>query len=197
MTAFPVGPYTLQIPMIWSELSHDLEVNCDVLGSPAAGADPSSVNLRTRNGDGAPLDDCANAFWDKVRPLFHLATLASTYTLWKRNTDNTDRVFVSGGTLTNLNGANIGAPNTPASQATLTWRSAGGHYMKLIFLEGVFSGSSRIPIASSTDPNVTALNGYITSGLNFVTARDRSFPVTPMNISYGQNEKVFQRRYRS
>lgn len=195
MAQHKAGPYTLTYPMIFNGLTHDLEVNCDVIGTAETGDAPDDVTLRTRSGVGADLDASANAFWGVVRGFFNGLTLCSTYNLWKRNENNDDRLFISGGTLTNPNGSNPTA-NTAAGQIILTWRTGGGNVMRLSLQEPVVPNNDRVPIASSFDPNTIAVNGFIMSGLNFVMARDRSFPVAPMNQSFGQNEVTFKRRYR-
>lgn len=190
------GPYTLSFPMVYDELSHDFEVNCDVLGSPVVGSDPATINLRTRNGDGADLDTCANALWAELRQMFNASTLCSTYTLFKRNVNNENRDFISGGGLDLPNGSGVAA-NVPASQATFTWRSGGGHIMKMVLLEANLGGNGRGPLPSTGNVFINSLNGFVLSGLNFVSARDRSFPVAALNASFGQNEKIFERRFRS
>lgn len=196
MAIRPPGPYSVQYPLIFNELSHIVEVNCDTVGTPSTGDDPTTVYLRTKDGVGATLEDSANALWDLLRPFFQGLTLCSTYTLWKHNPLNNDKLFISGGTLVHANGSNPGA-NTPAGQAIYTWRSGGGNTMKIALLEGVFTSNSSIPLASDTLAQVIALNAFILSGADFVMARDRSFPVAAMKSSYGQNEKIFNRRFRA
>jgi len=196
MTAYPAGPYLLTIDYVWDGLSHELAINCDTIGDPDVGTDPSEVVMRTKNGVELLLEDSAQNWWDVARLFFHLQTLASTYSLWKMNAFNDDRLFISGGVLTNPNGANISEPNTPASQAIFTFRSGMGNIMKLVFLEGVWGANQQVPMPSDTTAGVLALRTYVLGGTSMIMARDRSFAVAPINSSYGQNEKVWQRRFR-
>ncbi len=197
MTTLRPGPYTLQFPMQFSELSHNLEFNCDVLGTPASGDAPSTINMRDAGSTGlSDLETAANDLWAVIRPFFQGLTLCSTYTLWQRTLTTTERIFVSGGTLTTPNGGNPGA-NTPASQATYTLRSGGGGILKIVLLEGVFASNSRVPMSSDGLASVPALRTYLLGEGCIVSARDRGFPVAAINSSYGQNEKIFNRRFRS
>lgn len=196
MTSYPAGPYVVEIPQVYSNLTHSLTFNCDVIGEAAPGSAPTAITLRSHDGTGVNLDIGVNAAWALIRPFFQVLTLASSYTLWKQTVGVTDRQFISAGALSAPNGVNPGG-NLPAQQLVLTWRSAAGGIMKLQMLEGVFEGNARLPLLSSPDANVLNLSTYILGNDNWITARDRSFPVAAMNASYSQNEKVFNRRYRS
>lgn len=197
MAAGNLGPYTLQFPYIVSGFSHVLEVSCDVLGNPTPGDSPADVEMRTRGTTPNSLNDFANDLWDKVRPLFSIETLATTYTLFKRNVDNANKDFVSGGVLLNPSGTVVSAPGL-SSQAIFTWRTIGGQGMKIVLLEGAFpSQTARTPITGNANATIAALNTYILGDANSVMARDRTFPVVGVNASFGQNEKIFKRRNRS
>ncbi len=196
MTAYPAGPYTLEIPYVNQSISHSIEFNCDVLGTPSTGDDPGDVNLRSKDGEGRPLNDSANAIWGFIRGLLNTGTLASTYNLWKRNPDNNDKLFISGGSLTAPNGVAATA-STLAWYGIYTWRSGNGGILKVSVMEPWVSANSRSPLAVSVIPSVTAFNAWILGEDSVIMARDRSFPVAPMNESYGQNDKLFERRFRS
>ena len=198
MPQYPPGPFSVQIPYIVQGISHNFEFNCDVLGNPAIAADPQFIDLRTRDGQGASLQYCVNTLWASLRMALHLSTIASTYTLWRRNQNNSERAFVSGGTLTPVNGGEGGTIQL-AHQNTLIWRSAGGSFLRIVILEGVFGGNESVPYptAAATGTPFDDINTFLLSGENWVMARDRSFPVVPLSLSNGQNEKVWRRRFRS
>lgn len=196
MTAYPAGPYLLTIDYVWDNISHEFAANCDVIGTPTTGDDPDSVIMRTKGSVSVDLQTAADALWTVIRMFFNGTTLASTYTLWKTNPDNEDRLFISGGVLTSPNGGNISAPNGVATEAIWTFRTGNGNVMKVNLLEGVFGGNVQIPMASDTTPGVLGLRTYMTGDNAIVMARDRSFAVAPMNSSYGQNEKTWRRRFR-
>jgi hypothetical protein len=196
MTAYPAGPYTLEIPYVNQSISHSIEFNCDVIGTPTTGDAPDTVTLRSKDGAGRPLDDSANAIWGFIRQLLNTGTLASTYNLWKRNPDNNDKLFISGGSLSAPNGS-VATASVLAWYAIYTWRSGNGGIAKVTVLEPWISANSRSPLASSVVLAVTAFNSWVLGDDNVIMARDRSFPVAPMSESYGQNDKLFERRFRS
>lgn len=196
MTAYPAGPYLLTIDYVWDNISHEFAANCDLNVEVPTGTPPEDTILRNKGGGGIPLDQAGNDIWTVLAAFFNGTTLASTYQLWKCNPDNDDRLFISGGILSSPDGANISSPNTPASEAIWTFRTGNGNVMKINLLEGVWGANVQIPIASDTTAGVLALRTYMLSADCVITARDRSFAVAPMNSSYGQNEKVWRRRFR-
>jgi hypothetical protein len=197
MTAFPAGPYILEIPYIVADEGHSLRVNCDVTGSPAIGSAPSSITLETKDGDGILLNGGADEFWDAVRPLMSSDASATAYILWRANEDNNDLTFISGGTLTTPNGASGGDPIL-TSQATYTWRSGRGNWGRIQIMDQPIPLLSKGPLLSTGQSVVNALSTYILGGTSFIMARDRSFLVVPLNASFDpQNQKLFNRRYRS
>lgn len=196
MTAYPPGPFLLEIPYVYAGLSHDVTVNCDAVGTPTVGSDPTTVFLETKDGAGATLDDSANALWDLIRVFFLPATGASAYTLWKCNPDNSERLFISGGALVHPNGGGTGVV-IPSSEVIFTWRSAGGNYLKIELLEHTIDSQSRAPLLSTGLAPVNALSAFVLGPSSFVMARDRSFPVVAMNASFGQDEATWRRRNRA
>lgn len=196
MTAYPAGPYLFTIDYVFDSISHEFAANCDVNGPASTGDNPDDVIMRNKGSGGIPLSQAADDIWTVLAAFFNGTTLASTYSLWKMNTDNDDRLFISGGILSSPDGSNISSPNRPASEAIWTFRTGAGNVMKTNLLEGVWPENSQIPMASDTTPGVLALRTYMLSADCIVTARDRSFAVAPMNSSYGQNEKIWRRRFR-
>ena len=190
----PAGPYIFEIPYVADGMTHPLTINCDTIGNPATGTNPSFVTLRSKDGTGVILSGAADAFWAVARAFFVGAVLASSYTLWKTNVLNSEREFVSAGTLTVPNG--LTGATYLSQQMTLTWRSGGGNIAKLVLLDVNQPGNARVPTVSSGIAAVTALNSWVLSGSSFLMARDRSFPVAPMNYSLGQNEVLFNKRFR-
>ena len=189
------GPYTLEIDYVFSGLSHSLSVNCDTIGDAAPGTPADDVSMRGKNSTDVSLDEFANDFWAVIRPFFQGLTLASTYTLWKRNIHNSEKQFISAGGLTSPNGGNPGA-NTASSQAIWTWRSNNGGILKINLLEGVFVSAPTVPLLSDGTAGVSALNTYMQSDTCCVMALDRGFAVAAGNSNYGQNEKIFTIRNR-
>lgn len=197
MATYPPGPYILDIPYTVSGLSHNLTINCDVIGTPAIGAAPNTIELETKNGEGILLSGAADELWGVLRPAMTTQALASTYTLWKANEDNGEKTFVSGGSLTTPNGSLVDAPML-TSQVTLTWRSARGNYARLQIMESAFAGAARLPLLSSGHAVLYAISAYVLGPTSVVMARDRSFLIVPMNASFDpQNGTLHNRRNRS
>lgn len=196
MTTFPSGPYSVQIPYIVSGLTHRLELNCNVIGAAPVGSAPAAIQLESQSDIGVNLAVGVNAFWNLIRVFYPATTLASTYTLWKHNPQNTERLYISAGSLTTPNGSSAN-PNILAFQTIFTWRTGKGNVAKIQLMEAHFNLSTRLPLPSTGDAQINALNAYILGNDNWVMARDRSFPVAAMNVSHGQNEKLHRRRNRS
>lgn len=195
MTAYPAGPFVLKIPMVVAGLTHTITLNCDTIGAAVPGTDPFSITMRNKGGDGIILDAAVDLFWTAIRDLFGTDALASTYALWKTNDLNSELEFISAGSLTPPNGL-VGV-YVPAQQCTWTWRSGAGNIAKLALIETTLTGNTRVPLTSITTGPIPAVNNYVLSADNILMARDRSFPVAAMNFSQGQNEKVFEKRFRS
>lgn len=197
MTAFPAGPYILEIPYIVEGEAHSLRVNCDVVGSAAVGSAPAAITLETKDGDGILLNGGADEFWGHARDLMSTEASASTYILWRANEDNNDLTFISGGVLTEPDGGLEVDPRL-TSQATFTWRSGRGNWARIQVMDTPFIQLSKGPLLSTGVSQVNAMSTYILGGTSFVMARDRSFLVAPLNASFDpQNGKLFNRRYRS
>lgn len=196
MTQYPRGPYILRIDYTQNQLTHTLDLNVDVIGDAVTGTAPADITLRSRAGGGVLLNGAADEIWGVIRPNLPTSTTASSYALFKPNVNNNDLLFISGGILTQPNGSSTNTV-VPASQATLTWRSGNGNIAKMVLLEHVYASNSRTSLGASGTAAIEAINTYVLSDNNVLMARDRSFPVVPLNVSFGQNEKTFNRRYRS
>lgn len=196
MVAYPAGPYILEFPLVVTDIAHAITVNCDVIGNDVTGTPPASITLRAKGGVPVALNTAADALWTVIKALYNTGMLCSTYNLWKMNVDNNDRLFVSGGTLTSPNGG-AAAVTVLGGQATYTMRSGNGGIVKLTLIEGTANLNTRIPFASDVLNGVPALRTYLLGSTSIVMGRDRSFPVAAMSSSYGQNEKIFKRRFRS
>lgn len=197
MAVHPPGPYLVKIPYVVAGISHEFVINCDVVGDPAIGSDPNDVNMETKGAVAKTLSQAVNTdLWPLLRQFWSNTVLASAYTLVKCRPENNDVVFISGAALFPINGGAAAAP-VLASQLTLTWYSALGNLAKVVMLEHSFPRSDRVSIGATGEPVINDFLDYVSSDDNIIMARDRSFPVAGLNASFGQNEKVFNRRYRS
>lgn len=191
------GPYTLEIDYVIQSLSHTFSVNCDTIGVATPGMIADDVTMKTKDGTGVSLQNAADDIWGALKTQFNTVTLASTFTLWKRNIHNADKQFVSAGGLTTPNGAS-GTALTLSAQLIMTWRSSNGGIIKFNLLEGVWLGRvDSVPLLSDVGLGIGAINTYVQSPTSVVMALDRGFAVAAGKSNYGQNEKIFTRRNRS
>jgi hypothetical protein len=198
MSALPAGPYVIEYGIVIANLTHSFEFNCDTLGTATPGQDPTTLLMAARSeSEEVTLQEAADEMWGKYRPLLSPGHQCSTYTLWKMGSTNTQRLFISGGVLTTPNGAGVGS-YIPAQQMTLTFRSATGRIGRFVAMETAYAGNGQIPLNPAGGIEYTdAFAAYILSGRNVACARDRSFFVQGLNDSRGQNEAIFEERFRS
>lgn len=197
MTALKAGPYIFSTSYLIDGLTHDLEFNCDTLGEAIPGMAAVDVDMAARSlGAAVSLQTAADEFWAAFRPLLPTTAQCSTYTLWRAGVNNTVRTFISGGVFTTPNGSAAGA-YVPAQQLTMTFRSATGRIGRLICLETTQTGSAVYPLNPDGSSTFDVVAAYVVGENSIVCARDGSFFVQALNGSLGQNEKVFEKRYRS
>jgi hypothetical protein len=198
MAQLPQGPYILAFDIIVAGMSHSLELNCDTLGITPPGSDADDVLMAARSeAASVTLQEFADEFWAMYRGLLTTQHLCSSFTLWKGGITNTVRTFISGGVLATPNGTNAGAP-VLAQQLTMTMRSATGRIGRLLVLENYMTGNAVTPIdTGGVLSPIDVMAAYLISGRSPVCARDRAFFVQGMNASLGQNEALFEERYRS
>lgn len=197
---FP-GPYEVEIPYFTPvgavTLPHVLRVNCVTFGTPSAGTPVGSIQLQTRAGTPAPLQNCVDGLWNWIRQVLPTVVLANTYQLNRYPVAGSfAKVFIAAGSLTNANGAS-GSPVQVAMQATYTFISGNGGKMRLQLMESVHGQKSLVPLtangAGDTNEQIAA---YVVSSAGWMLARDDAFPVASKSLGQGENEKLFRQRYR-
>lgn len=198
MAQLPAGPFILSFDITVSAMTHSLELNCDTLGTAVPGSDPSDVMMAARSeAADVTLQEFADEFWGAYRLELTTQHHCSTFTLWKAGINNTVRTFISGGVLASPNGISA-QPPVLAQQLTLTMRSASGRIGRIVALEGHVDGNDRGPLdVNNLLSPVNVIAAYLVSGRSAVCARDRSYFVQAMNYSFGQNEAIFEERFRS
>jgi hypothetical protein len=197
MAPLPQGPYILAFSYFTAGLSHDHEVNCDTLGTAVPGSDPSDVLMAARSEAAeVTLQEFADEYFAVYRTALPTLTTCATFTLWKAGLTNTVRTFISGGNFATPNGSGIGA-YVPAQQLTVTMRSASGRIGRFITIEPVNTGNVHEPVNIARGEAVDLYAAYIMSARSPICGRDRSYFVQAMNFSLGQNEAVWEDRFRS
>lgn len=172
--------------------THALRFTCQVVGSPAAGTIPTAIDVNRKGGVTANLQVVADQVWGFFRLYYPNTISAVSFTLWKWVT-NTQRDFVSAGTLTTPLGTGAGIVQN--WQSTLTFRSGAGGILKLVFIEANASGNQRaalVPNAAGTVPQRIA--AFALSADSPFQALDNGFVVSALRDSRGENEAVRNRR---
>lgn len=194
MTVHYPGPYEVRIPYVVGTLPHEFKANLIVAGAvPLPGADPDDITVVTRSASQS-LQAAVDGFWTFYRGLLGTDTTATTFELWRYPTPGSNAVFVTSGNLTVPNGG--ASTSIPAQQCTLTFRTGLGHIMRIVAIESSVAGNTRSPLstAGSGGPNTVA--AYVLGPNGWLIGRDDAFPIAPLNLSLGQNEQVFEKRYR-
>lgn len=195
---FP-GPYEIEYDLSgWTSpaRTHVVRHSVAAVGSPAAGTLPTAVDIQKQGGATAKLNVVANQLWEFYRLFFPTAITCTGYTLWKYIPGTLAKDFISAGAVTNAAGSAGGSIN-PAHQTTITFRSANGGVMKIVLLETVQTGDTRltlVPNAAGTPSQKLA--AYVMSADNIILARDDAFIVATLRESKGQNERVWREIFR-
>jgi hypothetical protein len=199
-TNFP-GPYSVEYKYAVSNgvqtLVHSLELSCAVIGNPAVGSVPGSIAVQTKSGASLALLTAVNDVWNIIRTGLNLTVATSQgWTLWKYQPNTLAKDFISAGTVTNPGGTASGQAIV-AGQQKLTFRSANGGIMQVNLLEGAIAGTAVTPLVpAGTGAWHVVLASYLLSSSGWVIARDDSYPVAALNVAFGQNEAVFNKRFR-
>lgn len=157
---------------------------------PTAGTPMSSIALQARGGGTVNADVAANAFWEFIRPMYNNSISCNAATLWYFVSD-TVRTFISTVVLTNP--ICSGSAGIAMQQATLTFRTALGKYVKIILLETNLSGNATVPLVLNAAGNLAQrLAHHIMSVNGVVIGIDNSFPIAPLRDARGQNEYWFR-----
>ena len=127
------GPYEIEYELTgWTSpaRNHLFRVSVAALGSPAAGALPTTIDIQKMGGSTAKLNVVANQLWEFLRNMYHTSISCTSYQLWKYVPGTLAKDFISAGTVTNP-AALSGTTAVVAGQLTQTYRSArnkGGTY---------------------------------------------------------------------
>ncbi len=189
---FP-GPYEVEFTYTVTGITHTARLNCDVSGTPTPGDLPATIDLKLRSGGTVQLDTAVIAWINLIKFNFFTGVTFDNFTLWKYTAGTFDRIFISTGAIA-LIGTSAVATNL-SHMDTSTFRTIEGNGMKLVFMESVNVSISRIPYAAVGVPT-KAVFDFVTSTLNWILARDTSYPIAPLNFIGGQNEATFRSRNR-
>lgn len=189
------GPYQIEFQLVgWTSPTreHVMRFNVIALGSPAPGTAPTLINVQKMGGGTGTLQAVADQLWSFVRLSFPAVVVCAGYTLWRFPDVTEARDFITAGSVATPAGAS-GSVQV-AQQTTLTFRSANGGILKVVFLESNSSGDARVALVPNTlGSSFQRLAAYMMSADNVALADDDGFPITPLRISQGQNERIWRK----
>jgi hypothetical protein len=174
--------------------SHALRVWVQPASPPTVGELPENIDIALKGGATKTLKQVIDQFWSFVRLSFPTGVIVTDATLWRFATENS-RDFISAAPVASPTGSTGSV--AVASQATLTFRHAGGGIGKIVLLESNSGGSARVPLtpnAAGTAPQ--RLAAYLLSADSPMIALDNTFPVAALRDSRGENEALFRLIFR-
>lgn len=190
------GPYEIEYLYTVNNLVHALRLNCITDGTPTPGDAFSTIDLVTKSGGSIALQTAIDDVWEELRKQLTTTSSAGLVTLWKYVTGTYEKNFISSGSVTNPAGTSGGAAR-PAGQVTISMRTAAGGYLKMTALETVDNLDQIVPLVAAPGISVWSnLALYMLSSSGWILGRDGSFPIAPLNQSYGQNESTYRARFR-
>jgi len=196
MAANLAGPYQIRIDYLTGGLTHRKNLNCAVIGTPAAGTPDETVLFQTAGDGNVDMRTCVTEYWAFARQFFSSSTSVTLVELWKAVGDDVWDYVTSLGVNLPV-GSDTVNPYVPAHQAILTFRSANGGIARDVFMEDVSSSNAQSAlVANGAGGAPEQLAAYWMSGACWMLARDDSFPIAPLRFSNGQNERIWRKRYR-
>ena len=195
---FP-GPYEVRLSYQTTSasiaLDHTQRLNCDLTAVPTPGDDYSNINPKTRGGIATPdLAAAMEAWLALIAERFFTSTTFGTIELWSYVPLTYDATFISAYSPTIAAGLSVTVTN-PMMQEVMTFRTQEGGIMRIQLMEGVIATNERSPYPT-LNADIDAIFDFVKSSVNWVLARDTSYPFAALNHLGGQNEKLFRQRFR-
>lgn len=189
---FP-GPFEIEIISSVQGLEHKQRLNTQVQGAWNVGDPASSINLTRRDLTTVDSVTAVTAWVDLMKPFFAGDYSFDSFNVWQYLANTYDRIFISTAQLGVL-GTGAGATNL-CHQSIFTFRTQAGGTMKIVQNEDT-NGSETRDSYASLGASAQAFMDFVVSDQAWMTARDDTFPIAPLNRVGGQNESVFKKRFR-
>ncbi len=195
---FP-GPYELRLAYTTNvsavPLVHTARYNLDLTAVASPGDVFANVNVLTRGGVSTPdLATAVEAWLALLAPRHNTNSAFGALELWKYTPLTFEAIFISAYNPTVVLGTSA-TPVVIAGQETYTLRTVEGGIMRLVGIETIIGTNDRIPYPTTT-ASVDAIFDFVKSSVNWILARDTSYPIAALNFLGGQNEKTFRQRFR-
>lgn len=199
VTNFP-GPYEVRIEYTTlvgtAPLIHTQRLNLDLTAVPSPGTAFNNINVITRGLSATPdLAAAIEAWLTIVAARFSDTTTFGIIELWSYAPVSFDATFISAYSPTVIAGSDAINPTQVATQEIYTFRTVEGGVMRVTWLESV--SGSQVPVSFPTgNASINAIEAFIVSSVNWILARDTSYPFASMRFLGGQNEKTWRQRFR-
>jgi hypothetical protein len=196
MTANFIGPYVIRVPYSSCGLSHNMQLNVDVVGAPTPGTPMVDIEFYNKGGGIQAADDALDDFFQLVRVGYTNAVTFGPAELFYVIPTTEMVQWITAGVDT-WTGNNAGS-NVPASELILTYRTYEGGVMRQSFLESANAGTAHTALGSR---GIGTFEGdlwrYTVDDGNWVLAKDTSYPIAPLFMCQGENEVLWRKHYRS
>lgn len=165
--------------------------------SEAAGQPADQYEVQQRDFNVTAWDAAVENFLTNWVGQFNTDCTFFSAELWKYAAGSNDAIFLSAFAPTTQ--PTSGGTYTPAAESIFTARTALGHIVRFIEIEGRATGSAIIPWVADNAGNSTEKLAYDVTVASDSTIVDREggFPISALRISNGQNEAVWRKRFRS
>lgn len=178
-------------------LSHrfSVDVRIPTLDSVDPGTPFADIQVENRNGSTGTLADACTTLLNLIHPLYRPTTEFSRWELWRYPPEpDTNPAFVAALGLSQAGTAAAGA-DLEAQQLTVTYRTIGGHQMRVQLMEHTLAGNG-YQTAPFSPASLQSMAAHFT-GLNQPwVARDNTSALAMIGAGLGQNEKLFRKRFR-
>jgi len=170
--------------------SHEFRLSCEMAVEGAPGDPFTAWTPISKDGSAtATLDSYVDSLVTLIQPQFNTAVDIVGAELWEYSPGTYDSIFRSAYTI-GENGTDAGA-TVDFSQLIFVWRSQLGGIMKLDL-----RGTVDSPLARQAYPTALAKWNNLLSALDDADtiwhARDQGYPVIPLSVLPGSNERAFK-----
>lgn len=177
-------------------LTHRMTFDVILEEDPPVGTPFSDFNVVPRLAANTPLSGAIDELFSLLWENMGTGTSQPVFELYKYDAEPaTSKTFISSyeSALTFSLGATAAIA---AHQTTFTLRSTNGGYGRIQLMEDAASLETKVlPSASGADR--VAVFDFLSSGDGFVVARDGGYFFAGMHCSFGQNEKLKRKRFRT
>jgi hypothetical protein len=159
---------------------------------PEAGVEFDTLSAITKNGSLEPLDVVTDTIVSYIKPFYGPLDDILFAELWHYLPESFERQYIAS---YEIGAVGTGTAGQIMRQMIMSFRSSLGGVGYVNLLEGAFPQDTQTgwPFPAGA---ANAFATYVFSTASPYVFRDNGRPVTPINLSYGQNEKMWRKRFR-